>query len=138
MGIAATGIDVAIIADIPAGNLQSVLGTVYGKAQYAADAVGAANYKADQANSRLDAVEGSLATVSSVAYQANSKADQLTPRVDAVEGVAADASSTAYAAQGTAGYAAGAAGFLDYHLRAIVTSLQGNGLLTGYTIPAYP
>lgn len=131
MGLAATGVDVAAISDIAAGNLQSVLGTIYGKAQYAADAVGAAAYNATQANTRLDVVEGSLATVSSVAYQANSKVDTLTPRVDAVEGVAADASSTAYAAKGTADYAAGAAGFLDYHLRQIAA-------LVSYTVPAYP
>lgn len=131
MGLAATGVDVAAISDISAANLQSVLGTIYGKAVYAANGVGEAIYKADQANGRLDVVEGSLATVSSVAYQANSKADTLTPRVDAVEGVAADASSTAYAAQGTADYAAGAAGFLDYHVRAIAA-------LVSYTMPAYP
>ena len=131
MTLAATAVDVATISDIPAANLQSVLGTIYGKAVYAANGVGEAIYKADQANGRLDVVEGSLATVSSVAYQANSKVDSLTPRVDAVEGVAADASSTAYAAQGTADYAAGAAGFLDYHVRQIAA-------LVSYTMPAYP
>lgn len=131
MGLPATGIDVAIIADIPANNLQAVLGTIYGKAVYAANGVGEAIYKADQANGRLDVVEGSLGTVSSVAFGANSKVDTLIPRVDAVEGVAADASSTAYAAQGTAEYAAGAAGFLDYHVRIIAG-------LVNHTMPAYP
>lgn len=131
MGLPATGIDVSVIADIAAANLQSVLGTIYGKAVYAANGVGEAIYKADQANGRLDVVEGSLATAASVAFSANDKVDALTLRVDAVEGVASDASSTAYAAQGTADYAAGAAGFLDHHVRAIAA-------LVGHTMPAYP
>lgn len=131
MGLAATGVDVAVIADIPAANLQSVLGTIYGKAVYAANGVGEAIYKADQANGRLDYLEGSVAAIAPVAYAANSKVDSLTIRVDAVEGVAADASAVAYAAQGTADYAAGAAGFLDFHVRAIAA-------LVSYNVPQYP
>lgn len=38
--VAAVDVTVAAIDDIPAGNLQVVLGTIYGKAQYAADTVG--------------------------------------------------------------------------------------------------
>lgn len=47
--VAATAVDVAAIDDIPADNLQAVLGTVYGKAQYAANAVGAAQGTAQYA-----------------------------------------------------------------------------------------
>jgi len=93
--VAATAVTVAAMGTapnvIPAGDLQTVLGSIYGKAVYAADQVGAATYKADQANSRLDTLEGT----------------------------AADASTTAYAAKGTADYAASQVGFLDYHLRQI-------------------
>lgn len=116
MGLAATGVDVAVIADIPAGNLQSVLGAIYGKAQYAADAVGSAIYKADQANGRIDAMEGTLSYATSAAGEALYKADALAPRVDSLEGSVA--------------YATGIAGFLDYHLRQIAG-------LVSYTVPAY-
>ena len=95
--VLATAVDVAALGSapnvIPAGNLQAVLGSIYGKAVYAADGVGEAIYKADQANTRLDTLEGT----------------------------AADASTTAYAAKGTADYAASQVGFLDYHLRQIAT-----------------
>lgn len=40
------------------GNLQDILGQIYGKAQYAADNVGAALYKADQAQAKADTIEG--------------------------------------------------------------------------------
>lgn len=130
MGLPASGVDVGVIADIPAANLQSVLGTIYGKSVYAANGVGEAIYKADQANGRLDVVEGSLSTAASVAFSANYKIDALVPRVDAVEGVAADASATAYSAKGTADYVAGLAGFLDFHLREIAA-------IVSYPIPPY-
>lgn len=58
--VAATTVTVAAVDDIPANNLQVVLGSIYGKAQYAANEVGAATYKADQANSRLDSAEGTI------------------------------------------------------------------------------
>ncbi len=54
----ATAVTVAQVADIPAGNLQNVLGAIYGKAVYAADNVGAALYKADQAQAKADEVAG--------------------------------------------------------------------------------
>lgn len=117
MGLPATGVDVAIIADIPAGNLQAVLGSIYGKAQYAADAVGAAIWKADQANGRIDAMEGTVGYAASAAGEALYKVNELTPRVDALEGSVA--------------YATGATGFLDYHLREIAA-------LVSYPVPAYP
>lgn len=117
MGIAATGIDVAVLADIPAGNLQTVLGSIYGKAQYAADAVGSAIYKADQANGRIDAFEGTLTYAAGAAGEAVYRLNELTPRVDALEGSVA--------------YAAGISGFLDYHVRQIAA-------LVSYDMPAYP
>lgn len=58
--VAATSVTVSAVDDIPADNLQNVLGAIYGKAQYAAGEVGAATYKADQANTRLDNVEGTV------------------------------------------------------------------------------
>jgi hypothetical protein len=58
--VAATAVDVAIIDDIPAGNLQAVLGTIYGKAKYAADGVGSAIYKAEQAQAKADTLEGQI------------------------------------------------------------------------------
>lgn len=54
----AVAVQVAQVADIPAGNLQEVLGSIYGKAVYAADNVGAALYKADQAQAKADEVAG--------------------------------------------------------------------------------
>jgi hypothetical protein len=54
----AVAVNVPAIADIPAGDLVQTLGTVYGKAVYAADNVGAALYKADQAQAKADEVEG--------------------------------------------------------------------------------
>lgn len=89
--VAATAVTVAAIDDIPASDLQSVLGSIYGKAQYAANGVGEAIYKADQANSRLDTLEGTVQW----------------------------AADTVGSVQGTAQYAADRAGFLDYHLRQI-------------------
>lgn len=38
--VAATAVEVAAFEDVPAGDLQTVLGTVYGKAVWAAEAVG--------------------------------------------------------------------------------------------------
>ncbi len=116
MGLAATGVDVGNLADIPAGNLQTVLGAIYGKAQYAADAVGGAIYKADQANGRIDALEGTVSYASTAAGEALYKANALAPRVDDLEGSVA--------------YASGIAGFLDYHVRAI-------GDIVGHAVPVY-
>ncbi len=80
--IAATAVDVQAVADIPAGNLQVVLGKIYGKAQYAADGVGEAIYKADQANTRLDSVEGVASDASSIAYGAKGQLDNyVAPKV---------------------------------------------------------
>lgn len=59
--VAATAVDVAAIDDLPADNLQNILGSIYGKAQYAASAAGAAEYKADQAQAKADTLEGQIA-----------------------------------------------------------------------------
>lgn len=56
--VMATAVDVAVIADIPANNLQVVLGTIYGKAVYAADNVGAALYDADYAKTLANNAQG--------------------------------------------------------------------------------
>ena len=58
--VAATAVDVAAIDDLDADNLQVVLGQIYGTAKWAAGEVGAAVYKADQANTRLDTMEGTV------------------------------------------------------------------------------
>lgn len=93
--VAAVAVDVSAIGTgtnlIPAGNLQDVLSTVYGKAVYAADNVGAAIYKADQANLRLDVVEGT----------------------------ANYAATEAGAAKGESAWAAQKLGALHYHLQQI-------------------
>ncbi len=47
--VAAVDVTVAAIDDIPADNLQNVLGTIYGKAQYAANAAGSAEGTAQYA-----------------------------------------------------------------------------------------
>lgn len=56
----ASAITVAPIADLPADNLQSTLGAIYGKAEYAASAAGSAEYKADQAQAKADTLEGTI------------------------------------------------------------------------------
>lgn len=56
----ASAVTVYPIADLPMGNLQDILGQIYGKAQYAADNVGAALYKADQAQAKADQLEGQI------------------------------------------------------------------------------
>lgn len=56
--VAATAVDVAAIDDIPAGNLQVVLGTIYGKAQYAADTVGQVQGQAQWAADTAGAAQG--------------------------------------------------------------------------------
>lgn len=56
--VAATAVDVAAIDDIPAGNLQVVLGTIYGKAQYAADTVGQVQGTAQWAADTAGAAQG--------------------------------------------------------------------------------
>lgn len=58
--VMATAVDVAAVDDLAADNLQNVLGQVYGKAKWAADQVGAALYKADQAQAKADTLEGSI------------------------------------------------------------------------------
>lgn len=58
--VMATAVDVAAISDIPAGNLQDVLGQIYGKAEWAAGEVGSALYKADAAQAKADSLEGSI------------------------------------------------------------------------------
>lgn len=58
--VMATAVDVAAIDDLAATNLQDVLGQIYGKAKYAADGVGSAIYKADQAQAKADTLEGSI------------------------------------------------------------------------------
>ncbi|NTE96737.1 hypothetical protein [Agrobacterium tumefaciens] len=54
----AVAVNVPQIADIPAGTLPDTLGAIYGKAVYAADNVGAALYKAEQAQAKADTIEG--------------------------------------------------------------------------------
>lgn len=63
--VAATAVDVASIDDLPAANLQETLSAIYGKSQYAANAAGAAEYKADQAQAKADSLEGSVAYATS-------------------------------------------------------------------------
>lgn len=58
--VMATAVDVAAVGDIPAGNLQDVLGTIYGKTEYAASAAGSAEYKANQAQAKADTLEGQI------------------------------------------------------------------------------
>lgn len=61
--------------EIPAGNVQGVLATVYGKAQYAADNVGKALYDADQAKTLANAAQGTATDASGVAYAAKGELD---------------------------------------------------------------
>lgn len=56
--VAATAVEVAAFADVPAGDLQSTLGTVYGKAVYAADNVGAALFDANLAKEMANDAAG--------------------------------------------------------------------------------
>ena len=56
--VAAVDVTVAAIDDIPAGNLQVVLGTIYGKAQYAADTVGQVQGQAQWAADTAGAAQG--------------------------------------------------------------------------------
>jgi len=56
--VAATAVDVAAIDDIPAGNLQVVLGKIYGKAQWAADTVGQVGGTAQWAADTAGAAQG--------------------------------------------------------------------------------
>lgn len=58
--VMATAVEVAAIADLEAGNLQDILGQIYGKAQWAAEEVGSALYKADAAQTKADSLEGSI------------------------------------------------------------------------------
>lgn len=56
--VAAVDVTVAAVDDIPAGNLQVVLGTIYGKAQYAADTVGSVQGQAQWAADTAGAAQG--------------------------------------------------------------------------------
>ncbi len=56
----ASEISVQPVDDIPATNLQDALGQIYGKAKYAADAAGSAEYKATQAQQKADELEGTV------------------------------------------------------------------------------
>lgn len=56
--VAAVDVTVAAVDDIPAGNLQVVLGTIYGKAQYAADTVGQVQGQAQWAADTAGAADG--------------------------------------------------------------------------------
>lgn len=58
--VMATAVDVASISDLPADNLQNILGQIYGKAEYAANAAGSAEYKADQAQAKADTLAGQI------------------------------------------------------------------------------
>ncbi len=83
--VMATAVDVASIDDLPASDLQDILGQIYGKAKYAADAAGSAEYKADQAQAKADTLEGSI------------------------------------------GWATGAVGAIDYHVRVMAGMIGYNG-----------
>lgn len=86
--VAAVAVDVSAIGTgtdaIPAGNLQDVLGTIYGKAQYAANGVGEAIYKADQANLRIDVVGGTADYAANAAGEAKGEAAWAAQKVGAI------------------------------------------------------
>lgn len=56
--VAAVSVTCDAIDDIPASDLQTVLGTIYGKAQYAADTVGAVQGQAQWAADTAGAAQG--------------------------------------------------------------------------------
>lgn len=56
--VASTAVDVLASGDLPASNLQVFLDGLVGKVQYAADAAGAAVFKANQAQASADAIAG--------------------------------------------------------------------------------
>ncbi|MDX0622888.1 hypothetical protein GOD54_23600 [Sinorhizobium medicae] len=58
--VMATAVDVDVVGSFPAANLQVMLGAIQGQAQYAADAAGSAEYKADQAQAKADTLEGQI------------------------------------------------------------------------------
>lgn len=58
--VMATAVDVDQVGPYPPANLQVMLGNLQGQTQYAADAAGSAEYKADQAQSKIDQVEGTV------------------------------------------------------------------------------
>lgn len=70
---AATTVTVAAIDDIPANNLQVVLGAIYGKAQYAANTVGQvqgqAQWAADTAGSAAGTAQYAADGVGFLDYQ---------------------------------------------------------------------
>ena len=71
--VAATAITTTVIAggtpnEIPAGDVQGALSTVYGKAVYAADNVGAALYDANLAKELANGAQGTATDASNVAY----------------------------------------------------------------------
>lgn len=59
--VMATAVDVDQVGPFPPSNLQVMLGGIQGQTQYAADAAGSAEYKADQAQAKADSLEGSVA-----------------------------------------------------------------------------
>ena len=71
--VAAVNVEVAAIDDIPAGNLQGVLGAIYGKAQYAANTVGEvqgqAQWAADTAGSAQGTAQYAADTAGFLDYQ---------------------------------------------------------------------
>ena len=78
--VAAATITTSVIAggtpdEIPAGNVQGALASVYGKAQYAANNVGAALYDANLAKNLANAAQGTATDASNVAYAAKGQLD---------------------------------------------------------------
>lgn len=72
---------------IPAGNVQGALATIYGKAQYAANNVGAALYDANLAKDIGNAAQGTAADASNVAYAAKGELDNyVKPLVGKLDG----------------------------------------------------
>lgn len=68
--------------EIPAGNVQGALATIYGKAQYAANNVGAALYDANLAKDLANAAQGTATDASNVAYSTKGTVDNyLSPLV---------------------------------------------------------
>lgn len=95
----ASAVTVYPIADLPMGNLQDILGQIYGKAVYAADNVGAAIYKAEQAQAKADTIEGqaqwSADAVGFLHYHLQQMGDQIgytVPGIPASRAAAADES----------------------------------------------
>jgi hypothetical protein len=79
--VAATAVTVDPIDDLPLDNLQNTLSAIYGKAQYAANAAGSAEYKATQAQNKADSLEGSISwatgKVGFLEYHLRAMADEI-------------------------------------------------------------